>query len=197
MHIVSGDPLFARMIQIVLENAGYQQITVSSKTNRKYDLAVIDLDAFPEPPQADQCITFSRMQGCGADLIRPFKTDELVALAGERFGTPTHAHARRGNSDAPGSRRESFSAEITVSEPDGITVNGVRIGLSPKEYRLFLVLLSNRGKTVSKEVLHSSVFDGCEGNSIEVYISYLRKKLEASATGCRIATVHKKGYILL
>lgn len=197
MHIVSGDPLFARMIQIVLENAGYPQITVSSKTNRKYDLAVIDLDTFAEPPQADHYITFSRTQGRGADLIRPFRTDELVALAGERFGTPAHAHVRRCNTDVPESRSESFSAEITVSEPDGITVNGVRIGLSPKEYRLFLVLLANRGKAVPKDVLRSAVFDGCEGNSTEVYISYLRKKLESSATGCRIATVHKKGYILL
>ncbi len=195
MHIVSGDTLFARMIQIVLENAGYTQIIVSSKANRRYDLAVIDLDAFTEPPQADQYITFSRMQGRGADLIRPFRTDELVALAGERFGAPSHAHARRGNTDTPDSRREQFSAEIAVSEPDSITVNGVRIGLSPKEYRLFLVLLSNRGKAVSKDVLRSSVFDGCDGNNTEVYISYLRKKLEA--TGCRIATVHKKGYILL
>lgn len=80
----------------------------------------------------------------------------------------------------------------------GATVNGEMLDLSPREWVLLELLLAHRDKVVGKEQITTAwSSDGGEpgaGNSIEVYIHRLRRKLEGS--GLAIRTVRGLGYLL-
>jgi DNA-binding response OmpR family regulator len=74
---------------------------------------------------------------------------------------------------------------------------GQRLGLTKLEFSLLVVLLRQRGRVLSKDHLLREVwgFDGYNSNVVEVHLSALRQKLEA--TGPRlIHTVHGVGYIV-
>ena len=73
---------------------------------------------------------------------------------------------------------------------------GVRIELTPTEFRLLHYLMMNAGQVVSKAQIRDRVwdysFDG-KVNMVEVYVSYLRKKLDAHGPPL-IRTVRGLGY---
>ena len=58
-----------------------------------------------------------------------------------------------------------------------VSVNSRNIRLSEKEFAIFSTLFKNRGKAVSRDELAAAI-DAKEGNEVDVYICYLRRKLE-------------------
>ncbi|HEY0858952.1 MAG TPA: response regulator transcription factor [Albitalea sp.] len=77
------------------------------------------------------------------------------------------------------------------------SVGGEPIDLSPREWMLFDLLLTQRDKVVTKDqIAEAWAVERTESNpgSIEVYIHRLRRKLEAS--GLAIRTVRGLGYLL-
>ncbi|MGM9681316.1 MAG: winged helix-turn-helix domain-containing protein [Eubacteriales bacterium] len=215
MQIVSGDEIFARMVLRVLEDAGYRQVSVGSQRSGYFDYAVVDLDFIPSPRLGEHCITVSRDKGKGADLTRPFLTDSLRLLAGRVFGNP-ESPARSGStlpdarqtplsvgaaeatpfseSDEEGLPPSESGSELPRLSENGVTVSDREIPLSPKERALYALLLSRRGEVVGKEEIAAVIFGETEGNSPEVYISYLRKKLDYELGRHLIRTVRGKGY---
>jgi len=76
---------------------------------------------------------------------------------------------------------------------------GVRLELTPMEYRTLEYLMSRQGSVVSKEELLEHLYDfNWEkfSNVIEVYISALRRKIDAVASERLIHTVRGHGYLL-
>ncbi|MBN8091198.1 winged helix-turn-helix domain-containing protein, partial [Vibrio vulnificus] len=73
-----------------------------------------------------------------------------------------------------------------------------QIDLSPREYKLLLFLLENKDKVVSRMQILERVwgiqFD-TNTNVVDVYISYLRNKLDESQ-GKMIHTIKGTGYML-
>ena len=71
------------------------------------------------------------------------------------------------------------------------------IRLGKKEYDILRILLVNRDMVVSKETLLSKVW-GSDGeavdNNVEIYISFLRKKLEFLKADVVIVTIRRLGY---
>lgn len=217
MQIVSSDEIFARMVARVLEDAGYGQITLCSQKTGYFDYAVVDLDFVPSPHLGEHCITVSRDKGKGADLTRPFLTDSLRLLAGRAFGTPdTAPHSVssipvRGEVPVrseiqdpdfvPESREGTAPKESPSDLPrlsqKGVIYQGHEIPLSPKERALYALLISRRGETVGRDEIASVLFDDSSGNSPEVYVSYLRKKLDYALGRHLIRTVRGKGYRIL
>jgi len=64
--------------------------------------------------------------------------------------------------------------------PRQVTINGVTLDLTAKEFDVLVYLASRPGTVVSKEELHAAVWKtpgGNEGRTIDVHISTLRKKL--------------------
>lgn len=77
--------------------------------------------------------------------------------------------------------------------------NGTVINLTATEYRLLLVLLKNKGKVLSRIDLLESVWDltfNMGTNVVDVYINYLRKKIDSDYDTKLIHTVIGMGYVL-
>ena len=76
---------------------------------------------------------------------------------------------------------------------------GTEIGLTPREFSLLELLLRRSGETVSKREALDEVwdlaFDG-DSNIVEVYIGYLRRKIDAPFGTDTIGTVRGVGYRL-
>ena len=73
----------------------------------------------------------------------------------------------------------------------------VRLGF--KEFEVLRLLMVNNGNVVTKETLISKIWgldSEAEDNNVEVYISFLRKKLVFLNSQVSISTVRKVGYFL-
>ena len=71
------------------------------------------------------------------------------------------------------------------------------ISLSETELKLFSLLYEKRGQPVSREELKNEIWGIGDSNVLDVYISYLRKKLDLKFDKKFIITVRKKGYMLV
>ena len=85
-------------------------------------------------------------------------------------------------------------ADYTLSGPE----KSIRLG--KKEYDLLRILFVNRDMVVSKETLLSKIW-GSDGeavdNNVEIYISFLRKKLEFLNADVVIVTIRRLGYRIM
>ena len=71
--------------------------------------------------------------------------------------------------------------------------------LGAKEYQLMELFLRNPGQILPKETLIERVWgyeSDAEYNNLEVYVSFLRKKLSFIAARCRLKTTRGLGYSL-
>lgn len=91
-------------------------------------------------------------------------------------------------------------ADITIDKSTHeIYKNEQKIKLTKKEYDIIELLILSKGKVVPKEDLTVKIWGydtDIEYNSIEVYISFLRKKLRAIESDVCISTVRGFGYII-
>ena len=79
------------------------------------------------------------------------------------------------------------------------TCSGRIVALLPREYRLLEYLMRHAGQVVSRTMLFEAVWDyrlDERTNVIDVHISRLRKKLDASGNAPMIETVRGSGYLL-
>ncbi|MBQ9252553.1 MAG: response regulator transcription factor [Clostridia bacterium] len=129
----------------------------------------------------------------GADyyLPKPFDTAELMAC----LKTIT----RRGEV-AP--RMTLSAGDIELSESEGklrCTKTGKDIKLGAKEYQLMEYFLRNPGQILPKDLIQERIwgFDSeAEYNNLEVYVSFLRKKLTFVGSEVKIKASRGLGYSL-
>ena len=77
--------------------------------------------------------------------------------------------------------------------------NEEKINLTNKEYELLILLLNNKGKVVTRDNILNEVwgYDYDAGtNVVDVYVSYLRNKLDEKNKEAYIETVRAVGYII-
>ena len=134
-----------------------------------------------------------RIEGldAGADdyLIKPFAFGELLARL--------RALLRRGPTERP---PEVVVGDIVI-DPAAHTVTraGVRVDLSPREFALLEFLASRQGEVVRRGEILDHVWDyGYDGmsNVVDVYVGYLRKKLEKPFRSKVIRSVRGIGYAM-
>ncbi|MBB5440867.1 DNA-binding response OmpR family regulator [Pedobacter sp. AK017] len=129
----------------------------------------------------------------GADdyLVKPFKLEELVA----RMRTLI----RRSSKQAAVTDRISIAdLEINIASKT-VTKTGKPVNLTATEYRLLEYLLKNHNKVLSRIQILENVWDidfNLGTNVVDVYINYLRKKIDNVNGGKLIHTVFGMGYIL-
>ena len=83
---------------------------------------------------------------------------------------------------------------ILLTDRKSVLFNGNRISLTPNEFILLEHLILNRGNAVSREKINE-LLDG-DGNTADVYICMLRKKLTFNRRS-PIVTLRKKGYTII
>ena len=123
----------------------------------------------------------------GADdyLSKPFSVGELEARI--------HAVMRRlGGADAGPDGRLALGPIVLDPAQRAVTVDGTPVHFSPREYELLKVLLSNRGRLVTRERLLRAVWGPEYANAREylhVYVGRLRRKLAEAGVGPAIDTL--------
>ena len=127
----------------------------------------------------------------GADdyLVKPFAFDELLA----RLRVMTR---KRG-----GERSNLFTIDdLTLDiRSKRVERGGAELKLSAKEYALLEYLMYNQGRVLSREMIEDHVWNfDYEGgtNVVDVYISYLRRKVDDGFDRKLIHTVRGRGFVL-
>lgn len=134
-----------------------------------------------------------RVQGldAGADdyIVKPFNLDELTARI--------RALLRRTQTE----RNQVYEfADLKMDTASRqVTRNDRLIPLTAKEYELLELFLRHPRQVLTREVIFDRVWGydfGGESNVLEVYIRYLRQKLESENEQRLIHTVRSVGYVL-
>ncbi len=126
----------------------------------------------------------------GADdyITKPFDFQELLAR--------TRAHLRK---------KESSSTQLQVGDlianllTHKVERAGQEIILTPKEFILLEYLMRNAGTIITRTMISEHAWDinfDVSSNVIDVYINYLRKKIDEGHKKKLIQTIRGRGYLL-
>ena len=130
----------------------------------------------------------------GADdyLVKPFAFEELLARI--------RVVLRKNSGSGEDSGNILKIANLTVDcNKHEVFRDDVSIKLSAKEFSILEYMMGNKGRVVSKEKIEEHVWDfDYEGGSniVEVYIKFLRKKVDNDFSPKLIHTIRRVGYIL-
>lgn len=215
--VIEDDEAILKFLRRGLAYEGYQVDTAADgqsglalALDNQYDLVVLDLmlpglDGLevcrrlraggPVPIlilTAKDAVT-DRIQGLdmGADdyMTKPFNLDEMLARI--------RALLRRAQPSRPQVLR---FADLSLDTGTRQASRGDRvISLTAKEYELLELFLRHPRQVLTRDMIFDRVWGydfGGESNIIEVYIRYLRQKLEAQEEARLIHTVRGMGYVL-
>jgi two-component system response regulator MprA len=215
--IVDDDPRITDLLRRVLAYEGYSVASAASGSEalnrsleRPPDLVVLDImlpgldglevaqrlrtagDNVPILMLTARDTVADRVKGLetGADdyLVKPFAPEELVARV--------KALLRRSQEE----RHEVLRyADVELDTGTRVAHRGAReIDLSPTEYELLALFVRRPRQVLTREIILDRVwgmdFEG-SSNVMEVYIGYLRTKLEAEGESRLIHTVRGVGYV--
>ena len=130
---------------------------------------------------------------CGADyyLTKPFEPEELLACV--------RTLLRRSGGQLQESDTLTWGDLSLERGTFTLSCNGRDVRLSRREYDLMELLMRNGAQVVTKEQLLIKVWgydSQAEDNTVEVYISFLRRKLTHLHSQVRIKTLRMLGYCL-
>ncbi len=214
--IIEDEGEIANFIQTELQCEGYQTLHVETGTEglleaRRWQPDLIILDRMlPGMDGLSICrrlresssvpiimltalgASSDRVQGLdsGANdyLVKPFDLDELLARIRVQF----RLHQ-------PNALRELFGADVRMDlRSHEAWRNDYALTLTPTEFDLLKYFLENPNQALSRQQILIGVwgFDfGGEDNVLEVYVGYLRRKLETATAPRLIHTVRGIGYM--
>ena len=202
--VVDDDPTNTKLLKFLLSDEGYQVTALQSPTEalrvvseQDFDLLILDI-MMPGMDGLELCrrirttatapIIFVSARGEVTDRIlglkaggddyisKPFDPNELLAR--------TWATLRRSHQLARSSESCLKTAHLILNPVDNqvtLVRTGKTVSLTPIEARLLRCLVSNPGRTVTREALVIKVwgyeYEG-ESNQLDVYIKRLRSKIE-------------------
>jgi len=130
----------------------------------------------------------------GADdyLVKPFEIRELLA----RIRTLLKRHNKTTNNLTQHLKYTDLELNVNTKI---VKRNGIEINLTPKEFNLLEFMLRNPERVLSRTEIAEKVWDthfDTGTNFIDVYINYLRKKVDKNFTKKLIHTKPGMGFIL-
>lgn len=217
--VIEDDPAVRTLVKAVLEKnefevdladtaAGGEEYAIENP----YDIIILDL-GLPDGDGFDLCKSIRGREittpvlilsaehetdikikclRVGADdyLTKPFDTGELLARM--------EAISRRSTDVNGDSILKCGDLEVRMLERE-FRVNDNKVELTNNEFNLLVYLLKKKNQIVTQEEIAEDVWDihfDTQTNYINVYISYLRKKIRAHSENEYIDTVRKKGFII-
>lgn len=132
----------------------------------------------------------------GADdyLTKPFYMRELIMRVNALLKRTLN------NSQDPAENEPVIAGDIVIQPAlKKVTRKGVEVVLTPREYQILMILCKSKGEIVSKKFLINEIwgtsFDA-NTNTIEVYVNFLRNKLDKPFGKNSIKTKVGFGYYL-
>ena len=130
----------------------------------------------------------------GADdyLVKPFEFKELLVRIRALLKRTMHQHLPAGNI------LKVADLELNVDSKE-VTRDGVLINLTAKEFQLLEYFMRNRNRLVSRVDIAEKVWDvdfDTKTNVIDVYVNFLRKKIDKDFDPKLIHTQVGMGYIM-
>ncbi len=214
--VVDDEPGIVAVVQNYFEMAGYQVMTAYNgidamkKLSQTPDIVLLDIN-MPDMDGLTVCQNIRKYITCpilfltarsetsdkikgfsvGADdyIIKPFDLDEL--------GARVAAHLRRENRKQEQSTLRFFNDMIIDYAKREVTISGIPVLLSKKEFDIVELLSNNAGQVFDRERIYDTVW-GLEGDgnsdTIMEHIRKIRNKFAAVTMHSYIETVWGVGY---
>ncbi len=217
--VIEDDPSVRTLVKAVLEKNEYSvDIAETAESGEEhavdnhYDIIILDL-GLPDGDGFDLCKSMRDQEittpvlilsaeqetdvkikclRVGADdyITKPFDTEELLARI---------EAVNRRSGEVNGNRvLKCGELQVDMLERQ-FKVNDTPVDLTNNEYNLLVYLLKRKNQIVTQEEIAENVWDihfDTQTNYINVYISYLRKKIRSHSENEYIDTVRKKGFII-
>ena len=222
--IIEDEKNLARFVDLELQHEGYETAIchdgrkgLETALNQEWDVILLDL-MLPELNGLEVCrrirpikdtpiiimtardSVIDRVSGLdqGADdyIVKPFAIEELLARLRALFRRIDHNKEEKNQS-----QQSSVKYRNLVIEKKGRIVkrDDQVIDLTKREYELLLYLMENLNTVMSREVLLDKVWGyktEVETNVVDVYILYLRNKIDVPGKDSYIQTVRGTGYVM-
>ncbi len=221
--IIEDEKNLARFVDLELKHEGYEtdirydgRSGLEAALDEDWDVILLDL-MLPELNGLEVCrrirplkdtpiiimtardSVMDRVAGLdqGADdyIVKPFAIEELLARLRALF--------RRIQSDEEKRNHEQPTVHyrnLTIEKANRIVKRGDEVvDLTKREYELLLFLMENINTVMSREVLLDKVWgytSEVETNVVDVYIRYIRNKLDVPGQDSYIQTVRGTGYVM-
>ncbi len=214
--IVEDETSIARFVSLELEHEGYEttcisdgRVALDSALKNDYDLIVLDimlpslngievLRRLRQQKDTPVIILTARDQivdkvagldlGANDYMTKPFAIEELLARI------RVNVKRREMNSDVITYHKLKIDVSSQI-----VSYDGTRVELTKKEFDLLVYLLNNRNRVITREQVLDAVwgFDFYGNtNVVDVYVRYLRSKID-DVFGCTvIQTVRGSGYVV-
>ena len=168
ISVITKDKYLVTQAELIL--AG--RATVSLDPDPEADITLLDVDtAAKATAQGKRIIRLSRIRGMA---------DETIPLSFDFYNSLT----------------DGCRAGIALSDEDRTcTVDGRLVKLTSLEFSLLSLLVSKKGEYASREQISEVIFGGGGDNMINLYIHYLREKLENGSERIIISS-RKQGYAI-
>jgi DNA-binding response OmpR family regulator len=216
--VVEDEEKLARSLRAALEHAGHTvdvasdgEMALDFARVYSYDLVLLDVmlpgvDGYgvlrwlPRRGDAAPVLTLTaredvkskvRSLDTGADdyLTKPFELDELLARV--------RALLRRRGPERSG--RLSIADLVLDPATKAVTRADQRLSLTAREYQLLEFLLRNKGRVLSREAIYEHVWSSDFSGTlkiVDVYVNYLRSKIDRGFHPKLLQTVRGLGYAL-
>ena len=221
--IIEDEKNLARFVELELQHEGYETKThfdgrsgLESALNEEWDVILLDL-MLPELNGLEVCrrirpikdtpiimmtardSVIDRVSGLdqGADdyIVKPFAIEELLARLRALFRRINIEEEQRLTQQPTVRYRD-----LVIEKDNRIVRRGDEvIDLTKREYELLLFLMENINMVMSREVLLEKVWgytSEVETNVVDVYIRYLRNKIDVPEKDSYIQTVRGTGYVM-
>ncbi|HEP2817855.1 TPA: two-component system response regulator CovR [Streptococcus pyogenes] len=219
--IIEDEKNLARFVSLELQHEGYEVIVevngregLETALEKEFDLILLDLmlpemDSFEVTRRLQtEKTTYIMMMTArdsimdvvagldrGADdyIVKPFAIEELLARIRAIF--------RRQDIESEKKVPSQGIYRDLVLNPQNRSVNrgDDEISLTKREYDLLNILMTNMNRVMTREELLSNVWkydEAVETNVVDVYIRYLRGKIDIPGKESYIQTVRGMGYVI-
>lgn len=188
LEIVKNNDIHLILMDVMMP--GMDGITATAKIRELSNVPIILLTAKSE--------TEDKVLGLnvGADdyITKPFVPVEALA----RVRSQLRRYATLGSCPEPNSGTVTIGGIVLDDRTKTVTVEGESVALTPTEYAILHLLMTNPGKVFSTKLLYESVWQeaalGSEG-AVAVHIRHLREKIEINPSEPRyLKVVWGQGY---